>query len=245
MSPHVLERVRSVSRSTGVQAHRGSPDPASGVRENTLEAFARARALGADGVELDVRLTADGGLAVHHDPVIAGVGVIHELTTAELPAHVPLLAQALDVCDGLVVNIEIKNLPTEPAFDPTERCTGGVVDLVAAIGSGDSVIISSFWSGALGAVRSAGSPLRTGLLVLPSFDVPTAIAAAVDLGCSAVHLPVGLVTAASVEAAHAAGLSVAVWTVVDERDLAVALAAGADTVVTDDVAMARRVVDGS
>jgi glycerophosphoryl diester phosphodiesterase len=227
MSPHVLERVRSVSRSTGVQAHRGSPDPASGVRENTLEAFARARALGADGVEL------------------AGVGAIHELTTGELPAHVPLLAQALDVCDGLVVNIEIKNLPTEPAFDPTERCTGGVVDLVAAIGSGDSVIISSFWSGALGAVRSAGSPLRTGLLVLPWFDVPTAIAAAVDLDCSAVHLPVGLVTAASVEAAHAAGLSVAVWTVVDERDLAVALAAGADTVVTDDVAMARRVVDGS
>ena len=57
-----------------VQAHRGSPDPATGVRENTLDAFARARSLGADGVELDVRLTADGGLAVHHDPVIDGVG---------------------------------------------------------------------------------------------------------------------------------------------------------------------------
>jgi glycerophosphoryl diester phosphodiesterase len=50
-----------------VQGHRGSPDLASGVRENTLEAFARARRLGADGIELDVRLTVDGALAVHHD----------------------------------------------------------------------------------------------------------------------------------------------------------------------------------
>ena len=58
---------------TAVQAHRGSPDPAAGVRENTLDAFTLARARGADGVELDVRVTADGALAVHHDPVIAGV----------------------------------------------------------------------------------------------------------------------------------------------------------------------------
>ena len=47
--------------SMAVQAHRGSPDPGHGVRENTLEAFLRARELGADGVELDVRMTSDGG----------------------------------------------------------------------------------------------------------------------------------------------------------------------------------------
>ena len=57
-----------------VTAHRGSPDAAAGIRENTLAAFARARRLGADGVELDVRRTADGGLAIHHDPVIEGSG---------------------------------------------------------------------------------------------------------------------------------------------------------------------------
>ena len=47
--------------------------------ENSLDAFAEARRLGADGVELDVRVTKDGALAVHHDAEIPGVGVIHEL----------------------------------------------------------------------------------------------------------------------------------------------------------------------
>ena len=232
-----------MSGHTAVQAHRGSPDPPSGVRENTLDAFARARALGADGVELDVRLTADGGLAVHHDPVIEGVGAIHELATAGLPAYVPVLADALRACAGMVVNIEVKNLPTEPAFDPSDRCARDVVALVESSGCQESVIVSSFWSGALAAVGASGSGIRTGLLVISSFDPGSAIAAAVDLGCSAVHLPVGLVSPATVGAAHDAGMAVAAWTVADEETLAAALAAGVDTVVTDDVAMARHAVD--
>jgi len=233
-----------VSALTAIQAHRGSPDPAAGIRENTLEAFARARALGADGVELDVRLTADGGLAVHHDPVIDGVGPVHDLATAELPEHVPLLADALATCAGMVVNIEVKNLPTEPAFDPTDRCALDVVDLVEEAGMRDSVIISSFWPGALTAVRSAGSSIPTGLLVISSFDPDTAVAGAVDLGCAAVHLPLSLVSAAAVAAAHGAGLGVAAWTVSDETALAMVLACGVDTVVTDDVGRARKAVDG-
>ena len=83
-----------------------------------------------------------------------------------------------------------------------------------------------------------------GLLVVSSFDPMVSIAAAVDLGCQAVHLPVGLVDMSSVAAAHAAGLAVAAWTVADEHTLASMLEAGVDTVVTDDVATARRVVDG-
>jgi len=232
-----------VARSTAVQAHRGSPDPASGVRENTLDAFARARALGADGVELDVRLTSDGGLAVHHDPVVDGVGPIGELSAAQLPAHIPLLADALDVCTGMIVNIEIKNHPHEPGFDPADRAAGDVISLVEAMGRTGSVIVSSFWSGALSVVRSTGSHVSTGLLVVPSFDPLSSIQAAVDLGCAAVHLPVGLVDPATVAAAHDAELAVAVWTVANETVLARALAADVDTVITDDVAMTRRVVD--
>ena len=56
---------------TAVFAHRGCTE---GFSENTLEAFAEAKRLGADGVELDVRLTSDGALAVHHDPLIDGLG---------------------------------------------------------------------------------------------------------------------------------------------------------------------------
>ena len=234
-----------MTTSTAVQAHRGSPDLSSGVRENTLDAFTLARALGADGVELDVRVTADGALAVHHDPVIAGVGPVHELASADLPHDVPLLAEALDACVGMLVNIEIKNHPGESAFDPTERASGLVVAAVEELGRAAPVVVSSFWSGALAAVRSLDPTLACGLLVLPSFDVGVSIAGALDLGCVAVHLPVNLVDAATVTAAHDAGLAVAAWTVADAAVLADVLDAGVDTVITDDVALARQVVDGS
>jgi glycerophosphoryl diester phosphodiesterase len=232
-----------VATPIAVQAHRGSPDAATGVRENTLDAFARARSLGADGVELDVRLTADGGLAVHHDPAVEEVGLIAELATSALPSYVPLLAEALEACTGMVVNIEIKNQPHEPGFDPTDRAAGEVVALVEAMGRTGSVVVSSFWSGSLAAVRSAGSAVPTGLLVVSAFDPLASIAAAADLGCAAVHLPVGLVDRATVATAHAAGLAVAAWTVADEATLAAVLGADVDTVITDDVAMARRAVD--
>ena len=75
---------------TAVFAHRGCTE---GFTENTLDAFAEARRVGADGVELDVRLTADGALAVHHDAEIPGHGAIADLGVADLPAHVPLLSR--------------------------------------------------------------------------------------------------------------------------------------------------------
>ncbi len=190
-----------------------------------------------------MRLTADGGLAVHHDPVIGGVGAVHELTTRDLPPHVPVLADALQACAGMVVNIEVKNLPTEPAFDPADRCAADVVDLVRAMGARESVIVSSFWPGALAAVRASGSGVRTGLLVIPTSDPATAVDRAVEFGCGAIHLPVGMVSTATVAAAHDAGLEVAAWTVVDLATLTSVLAAGVDTVVTDDVAMARDWLD--
>ncbi len=241
----MLEKVRSVVPLTAVQAHRGSPDPSSGIGENTLAAFDRARELGADGVELDVRLTADGGLAVHHDAVVPGAGPVHELATDDLPDHVPLLADALETCAGMLVNIEIKNQPGEAAFDPSDRASDLVVGVVEELGRSGSVIVSSFWGAALAAVRSAGPALPCGLLVVSSFDPRSSIEAAAGLGCAAVHLPLGLVDGATVAAAHEAGLAVAAWTVADEDALAVVVAAGVDTVITDDVAMARRVLDAA
>src|ERR1700761_3714211 len=99
---------------TAVFAHRGCTE---GFTENTLEAFAEAKRLGADGVELDVRLTADGALVVHHDPLVAGIGPVAEVTVPQLPGHIPLLVDALAVCEGMVVNVEIKNGPGEPGHD--------------------------------------------------------------------------------------------------------------------------------
>jgi glycerophosphoryl diester phosphodiesterase len=67
-------------RRPSVIAHRG----ASGYEyENSRAAFRRAVMLDADGVELDVHATLDGGIVVHHDPEMPGVGPIAELSLAE------------------------------------------------------------------------------------------------------------------------------------------------------------------
>ena len=218
-SRQVSGGVRSVAARTAVQAHRGSPDPASGVVENTLEAFHRARELGADGVELDVRLTADGGLAVHHDAVVPGAGPVHELATADLPDHVPLLADALEACTGMLVNIEIKNHPGEAAFDPSERASGLVVAEVEELGrvrDGRHLLVLVGRPGrrAFGrappAVRAPGGPLvRPGVEHRGrpwSWAVPPST------------FPSGSVDGPTVAAAHDVGLAVAAWTVADEVD---------------------------
>jgi glycerophosphoryl diester phosphodiesterase len=230
--------------SMAIQAHRGSPEPAMGIRENTLEAFLRARQLGADGVELDVRMTSDGALAVHHDPIIAGVGPISGLTAGQLPDFVPLLAAALDACHGLTVNVEIKNLPGEPGFDPSDHVTRQVADLVAEGETASSVVISSFWPSSLEAVRDAHPDLATGLLLAPWFDPAESVAAATARGCTAIHPHLDLVDGDLVARAHQAGLAVAVWTVNDRSALEALAAAGADTVITDDVALALATVGG-
>ena len=102
---------------TAVIAHRGA---SRAERENTLAAFRRAGEMGADAVELDVRRTADGVLVVHHNPGLDDGRVIATMQHGELPAHVPTLTDALDACAGMWVNVEIKNDPTEPDFDPTD-----------------------------------------------------------------------------------------------------------------------------
>jgi glycerophosphoryl diester phosphodiesterase len=223
---------------TAVQAHRGSPDPATGIAENTLDAFRRARHLGAQGIELDVRRTVDGALAVHHDPVVPGAGTVGGLRAADLPAHVPLLPDVLAACPDLIVNIEIKNLPGEPDFDPAERVARDVAELVMACGRASTVVVSSFWPASLEAVRLTHADLATGLLVASWFDPALAVAAAVERGCTALHPHVDLVDAALVTQAHGAGLSVAAWTVNGAPRLAAVASAGVDTVITDDVALA-------
>jgi glycerophosphoryl diester phosphodiesterase len=100
-----------------VIAHRG----ASGYAyENSPTAFREAVARGADGVELDVHSTADGGIVVHHDPVLTGGSPLDSLTLAEATAAVlpngepvPSLATALKLIGDRDVWIEVKALPPE------------------------------------------------------------------------------------------------------------------------------------
>jgi hypothetical protein len=78
------------------------------ARENTLEAFAKARELGCDGVELDVRLTSDRNVVVHHDPALSGGELIATMAAGNLPPWLPSLDEALGVLEGMEVIVELK-----------------------------------------------------------------------------------------------------------------------------------------
>jgi glycerophosphoryl diester phosphodiesterase len=215
---------------TAVFSHRGCTE---GFTENTIDAFAEARRLGADGVELDVRLTADGALAIHHDAEIPGCGAIADLKVADLPAHVPLLADVLAVCEGMVVNVEIKNAPQDPGWDAGEAVAALTAAAIEEAGWTSRVLVSSFQMATLRAVQAVDGRLALGALWGFATEPGPALATAVEAGCVAVHPFVLSVDAALVERAHEMGLAVNVWTVNAPGDLRAMVAAGVDTVITD------------
>lgn len=120
---------RAPGAAVPVLAHRGGIGP---WRENTLEAFAAARAAGADGVELDVQRCRDGTLAIHHDRAVPGLGELAALGAAELPDWMPTLADALDACTGLIVNVELKNRPGDAGCADLGAEVAGVLGDVLA-----------------------------------------------------------------------------------------------------------------
>jgi glycerophosphoryl diester phosphodiesterase len=229
---------RRVDGPVGVLAHRGGTGP---WRENTLEAFSGALRLGADGVELDVRRTADGRLVVHHDAEIEGGGAVQLLPAHDLPDWVPGLDEALEICAGAIVNIELKNAPVEPGFDPAEVAAAQVVSILAASTTAPGrrpahVVVSSFWPATLEAVHRDGPEVPTGLLVHPSLDVTQAAGQAQSIGCVALHPFHAQVTPALVDRVHDMGMSVATWTVNHDDDVVAVVGAGVDMVITDRVA---------
>ncbi|MGC8499448.1 MAG: glycerophosphodiester phosphodiesterase [Acidimicrobiales bacterium] len=213
---------------TQVWAHRGVHDRAG---ENTLAAFAAAEALGVDGVELDVRRSADGALIVCHDPVVDG-RVIATSVRADLPVTVPTLAAALDACGALIVNVEVKNGPGEgePVTQDAADLATAVRAVVARAGAAGRVRYSSFaWETAAALVAS--DPVD-GLLD-EGDDVVAALARAAALGLAGVNPPLGALDAALVARAHARGLAVHCWTVNEAADLDSCLAWGVDAIITD------------
>jgi glycerophosphoryl diester phosphodiesterase len=226
---------------TAVIAHRGASAHA---RENTIEAFELAVEMGADGVELDVRRTADGMLVVHHDAYLPDGRAIVELRRSDVPADVPDLDAALAACAGLWVSVEIKNDENEPDFDPDRRVATQVVDLLESLGELDRWRIASFDLATLDEVRRlAPAALRTAWLV----ERPPAGVVDVLLrgGHHALHPWVATLERSTVDDVHAAGCAVNVWTCNDPVRLRELVDWGVDGVFTDIVDMAREIVDGA
>jgi len=223
-----------------VIAHRGASQAA---QENTLEAFRLARQMGAAWVELDVRRTADDGLAIFHNPELDDGSVIAELALSDLPAYVPTLLSALEACEGMGVNIELKNSVGEAGHDPTHRVVDLVVDVLDSnpdvVAALEGVLISSFNFETLVSLHERDASLPRAFLLAERDALDGAdVAAATDF--AAIHPDDRLVTKAMVDDAHVIGLQVNVWTVNDPERMLELAAMGVDGICTDvpDVAIA-------
>jgi len=242
-------------------AHRGASAEAS---ENTLEAFDRAIERGADAVEFDVRISADEAAVVMHDPDVArttdGAGLCRELTLAEIKSlridgdhEVPTLAEALHALTGRVgADIEIKNIPGEPDFEPDrQRAVDAVVSALDEIGFTGPVLITSFNPMALAHARSVSPSLERGLLSGPDAEAGAALAFAEREGHGWVLPVAARVFDAGGDypaAVHRAGLRLGTWIVDDAEEAISLMDIGCDALATNDparIVAARRLAFGS
>lgn len=141
-------------------SHRGESEDAP---ENTLRAFALAMERRSDGIELDVRLTADKQVVCCHDETlsrVAGVSLaVAQSTLAELRCHhpVPLLAEAIELLrDDARMQIELKGSPEQIPF---------VSKILASFPHRERFVISSFEKETVAGAVSAFPDLPRVLLI--------------------------------------------------------------------------------
>ncbi len=227
-----------------VFAHRGGSKIGP---ENTITAFDRGLAAGADGLELDVHLSRDGVVVVHHDRLLdrttPATGPIAHRTAAELAeVDVPTLRDVLARYPRTRIIIELKEANVALAT--------AVVSEVQQAGASDHVCLGSFSVTALRAARAAAPGMATSA---GRFEVRMA------LYRSWMHLSPGrvpyrafqvpetsgstrVVSPRFVKLAHQAGLAVQVWTVDEPDDIRRLLDWGVDGIISDRPDVAAEVV---
>ncbi len=206
--------------------------------ENTLRSIRRALALGAQGIEIDVR-NAGGELLVFHDARLErttnGRGYFMRQPFSYLRSldagcgeQIPTLKEVCATIDRrAVLNIELKGRRTAALV------AAQIEDLVRNAGwSFDSFIVSSFLRRELVELRRVGAPeIPVGLLLAR----PTRFyrRAARLLRATSIHPALRYVTERLVQDAHAEGRRVYVYTVNAPEDLARMRALEVDGVFTD------------
>jgi glycerophosphoryl diester phosphodiesterase len=211
-------------------AHRGA---SARERENTLAAFRLAADLGADWVELDVRRTRDDMMVVHHDAHLVDGRSLVDLDAADLPSSVPSLAEALEACGDLGVNIEIKNMPDDPDYDAQHQLSAAVAGVVRAYLPLDRALVTSFNVDSIDRLGDLDAEIPTGLLVFELGNPALAVERVVAHGHDALHPYDTFVDRSLVTRAHAAGVAVNVWTVDDPDRMTELAGMGVDGIITN------------
>ncbi len=236
-------------------AHRGASALAP---ENTMAAFRLAYELGADGIELDVMLSQDQKLVVHHDQSVNrttnGHGKVFELKWDYLKTldagskfgdqfvgePLPLLENVFEELGGkFLINVELKNYAT-----PNDDLTALVVDLIEKMNLADAVILSSFGGKNLLQARAKNPSIRRGLLAMPGLaGSPYRGFLGKRFDYTALHPYHGDVRPSLVRRMHQKGKDVNVWTVDKTEDLLRMRDCQVDMVICNDPKRARQVYE--
>jgi len=230
-----------------VIGHRGA---SAHETENTTAAFARARADGADGVELDVMTCGTGEVVVFHDDDLARLGqrperiadtsfAVLRAATLAAGARIPTLEEVFEACGpDMLVNIELK-VPTRgvAAIAPL---VDGVATIVARTGTGPRVLVSSFNPLAVRSWMRREPAVPAGLLFENESPLPLRRAwPAALLRPFALHPDIALCSAERVSGWQRRGYMVNVWTVDDTAAIAACRRMRVDGIITNDPARTR------
>lgn len=195
-----------------VVGHRGA---AGHEPENTLRSFRRAIELGADWIELDVRMSKDGVLMVMHDETVDrttdGTGEVAMLTLNELKRldagkgeKIPMLQEVIDLAKGKAkIDIEIKNKGIER----------DVVDIIDRNGIVRKCMVSSFKPDIIKKVKELNEDIKTAVI---TSKVPEDKAGYVDsimkeTGADAIMASKKVTDAVLVSIVHKKGLEIGIW----------------------------------
>ena len=242
--PTTIGEFMDIDSPIRVIAHRGFSGQAP---ENTLVAIRQAIEVGADMVEIDVTVTADGHVILLHDETLDrttnGQGLPTSMTLDEIreldagswfaPEYagegIPTLIEALEtVKDRILINVEIKS----------EAVEHGVVPKVAALivehEMLDQVVVSSFSPEALTQMKTVDPAVITATLFNKELHTdrdPLEIIQ--EVGSRGFNISGKRLTDAMVERCHKHGFPVAVYTVNEPNELLLLMEMGVDAVFTD------------
>src|SRR5215216_674282 len=232
--------------------HRGASAVAP---ENTMAAFREALAVGADGIEFDVRLTRDGVPVVIHDSTLRRTGAVPqrvadlnwtEISKVDVGSWfngsfanetVPSLTELFTLfqSNNSTLYLEMKCDSPSEQQPLAEAC----VRAIAEHSLKERVIVECFQLPALRILREIDPDIKTVALFEPSFTNPSVLSdqriinQATDINASALALHHRLARESLVQKAKAAGLHVAVWTVDDPAWIERARVIGIEALITN------------
>lgn len=229
-----------------VFAHRGASGYAP---ENTLAAFHLAHQLGAEAIELDVKLTQDGHVVVLHDQTVDRTcenasGDLRNLSLEEVKkldagSHfsaefasekIPTLAEVFEaVGSKLFINIELTNYQTYG-----DGLTDSVVDLINQFSLDERVMFSSFHPSNILQARKLKPGIPAALLALPGIagTLQRSIAGK-WISPSLIHPFMSDTTDVLMRREKTRARRVHVWTVNEPDDIARMFSLGVDGIFTD------------